>query len=313
MSGILSEQPLLSICIPTYNRANILKESLDAIILDDAFDSRVEIIISDNASLDNTQSVGKKYAKEYKNILYFRNSENLKDENFYLALSHANGRYIRLFNDTLRFKPKALSSMLSIIESSDDNYGLFFFQNNHLCSGKTYRVIGVNKFLDYASFSVTWIANWGCWSKDLRTISNPNKYAYFQLSQVDWFLRLACRNNRIDICFADWFDSVIPNKKGGYNIFIVFVENYFSILKTFLCKKRLVDFVSIEKEKYRLFRYFIIPWYYKLIIKGDSNFSFILTDADKIIFSCYKYSIYYYAVMFLLYIRKMSKHSIVHW
>ena len=57
-----NKQPLLSICIPTYNRAEYLEGALKNIVTDSAFDSRVEVIISDNASTDNTQEVGKKYS-----------------------------------------------------------------------------------------------------------------------------------------------------------------------------------------------------------------------------------------------------------
>ena len=46
---------LLSLCIPTYNRADILKETLTKLVLEPAFIlGRVEICISDNASTDHT-------------------------------------------------------------------------------------------------------------------------------------------------------------------------------------------------------------------------------------------------------------------
>jgi len=54
-----NKQPLLSICIPTYNRAEYLEEAIYNIVTDDAFCDKVEIIISDNASTDNTKQVEK--------------------------------------------------------------------------------------------------------------------------------------------------------------------------------------------------------------------------------------------------------------
>lgn len=49
--------PLLSLCIPTYNRAEILAQCLERHMeaIDDERD--IEIVISDNASTDNTREV----------------------------------------------------------------------------------------------------------------------------------------------------------------------------------------------------------------------------------------------------------------
>lgn len=59
-------QPLLSICIPTYNRSQYLKETIDSIIGQEEFKSEnVEIVISDNCSTDDTEIVCKKYIEQY--------------------------------------------------------------------------------------------------------------------------------------------------------------------------------------------------------------------------------------------------------
>ena len=43
-------QPLVSICIPTYNRAECLKETIESIICQPEFlEGKVEIVVSDNA------------------------------------------------------------------------------------------------------------------------------------------------------------------------------------------------------------------------------------------------------------------------
>jgi abequosyltransferase len=50
-------RPLLSICIPTYNRSQYLKQALETYVSNAAFDDEVEIVISDNASTDNTEKM----------------------------------------------------------------------------------------------------------------------------------------------------------------------------------------------------------------------------------------------------------------
>ena len=49
---------LLSICIPTYNRAQFLPALLESIITQiNGHEDKVEIIVSDNASTDNTKQI----------------------------------------------------------------------------------------------------------------------------------------------------------------------------------------------------------------------------------------------------------------
>ena len=124
-----TKAPILSICIPTYNRANYLESAILNICNDSAFSNDIEIVISDNASTDQTEFIVEKYKKQYPNITYYKNKENLKDENFILALLRGKGKYVRLFNDTLRLQKGALGYMLKTIENSSENTPLFFYQN----------------------------------------------------------------------------------------------------------------------------------------------------------------------------------------
>jgi glycosyltransferase involved in cell wall biosynthesis len=60
-------QPLLSICIPTFNRAYILEKTLHSIVSQKIFQdtNEIEVIVSDNCSSDNTFEIVNKYIKKY--------------------------------------------------------------------------------------------------------------------------------------------------------------------------------------------------------------------------------------------------------
>lgn len=73
---------LLSICIPTYNRGSILHQTLQNIVENKSFDETVEVIISDNCSIDSTPYICNSFVQKYDNIKYFRNEKNCEDENF---------------------------------------------------------------------------------------------------------------------------------------------------------------------------------------------------------------------------------------
>lgn len=93
---------LLSICIPTYNREAYLVEAIESIVLqiDEGLRERVEIVISDNFSNDETQNVVKGYAKKNKSIKYFRNERNIgMAKNLVEVGKHAKGEYIWFLSD----------------------------------------------------------------------------------------------------------------------------------------------------------------------------------------------------------------------
>lgn len=105
---------ILSICIPTYNRASCLFECLTSIF--DAIpehESKLEIIISDNASSDNTTEVVEYFARKHKIIRYHRNHENIGGENnFRLVANLAKGKYVWVFGDDDRMEKNAIQVVL---------------------------------------------------------------------------------------------------------------------------------------------------------------------------------------------------------
>lgn len=106
-------KPFFSIVIPTFNRCADLKKAIK-IILGQTFKD-FELIISDNASTDETE----KTVKSFKDgrIRYFKNKTNIGPEkNFQKGFSYAGGEYIFsmgdddffLFEDTLKEVKKIL-------------------------------------------------------------------------------------------------------------------------------------------------------------------------------------------------------------
>ena len=91
------EYPLVSIGIPTYNRADqLLGEALQS-ALDQTYES-IEIIVSDNCSNDNTEAFVKGFSD--KRIRYFKQAQNVGvNNNFNACLKYAKGDYFLLLHD----------------------------------------------------------------------------------------------------------------------------------------------------------------------------------------------------------------------
>jgi Glycosyltransferases involved in cell wall biogenesis len=107
---------LLSICIPTYNRANILDEALDNLICK-INKYNFEIIISDNASTDNTPEIVKKHKEKNPNIIYFRQESNILDKNFITCYNLSTSKYIWILGDSSRIYSEHLDEIIELIYS----------------------------------------------------------------------------------------------------------------------------------------------------------------------------------------------------
>ena len=110
-------RPLLSILIPTYNRAKETARALQSIVsqIDPAIASKVEILVSDNASSDQTDLA---VAPFISNIKYFKQPINIGAEsNFSFLLDNSIGTYKWIFGSDDLLLRGALASIVSVLES----------------------------------------------------------------------------------------------------------------------------------------------------------------------------------------------------
>ena len=92
--------PLLSVCVMTYNRAHTLREALDSILPQIEGQPDIEVLVSDNASTDDTPSVLRDFSSRYPRLRYSRNPTNLGfDGNVVACLQNAVGEYTAYFSD----------------------------------------------------------------------------------------------------------------------------------------------------------------------------------------------------------------------
>lgn len=91
------KKPILSICIPTYNRGEFAYAAAKH-LLDNWGGDEIEVVISDNNSQDNTQQLIKSI-KDCR-LKYYRNDENLGAAfNTHLTFLRATGEYAYLTSD----------------------------------------------------------------------------------------------------------------------------------------------------------------------------------------------------------------------
>ncbi|MBW4675110.1 MAG: glycosyltransferase [Desmonostoc geniculatum HA4340-LM1] len=120
---------LLTIAIPTYNRAELLNKQLawlaQAI---KGFEDDCEILVSDNCSTDNTQEVIQKWQKTLSSITFNsnKNSKNLGVvKNIMYCLSSATTKYVWTIGDDDPIQDRAVAYVISKLRGHEDLSLLF--------------------------------------------------------------------------------------------------------------------------------------------------------------------------------------------
>ncbi|MBK9428337.1 MAG: glycosyltransferase family 2 protein [Gammaproteobacteria bacterium] len=108
--------PLVSVCIPTYNRCEQLKTAVES-VLKGSYD-HVAIIISDNASSDGTQEWCESVCAADNRVSYFRHEVNQgPTRNFEFARSKANGQYFVWLGDDDYLSPDYIEVCVAALEA----------------------------------------------------------------------------------------------------------------------------------------------------------------------------------------------------
>lgn len=122
------DKPIISICIPTYNRASCLRQCLESIVAqfkDPLVRENAEVVVSDNASTDGTEDVVKEFQKEFSNVFYYKNSENIGvDKNILNVVEKATGEYVWLLGDDDALFSDAIGYMLEKLKLRKFKYCL---------------------------------------------------------------------------------------------------------------------------------------------------------------------------------------------
>jgi len=123
----MQNKPPITIIIPTYNRAHLIRETLDSIILQTY--TNWECIIVDDNSIDSTQKVINEYLKKEPRFNYFlRTSKYQKGasgtRNYGLDLAHKrNAQYIQFFDDDdIMYSKKLELQIAPFLRNSNLNF-----------------------------------------------------------------------------------------------------------------------------------------------------------------------------------------------
>jgi glycosyltransferase involved in cell wall biosynthesis len=110
----MRSSPLVSVCVPTYNYGRFLPDCIESVL--DQTLSNWELVITDDCSTDDTESVVGKYSAADSRIRYLRNATRLgMHGNLKRAADSGRGRYLKILCADDWLAPRCLEVLCDLL------------------------------------------------------------------------------------------------------------------------------------------------------------------------------------------------------
>lgn len=266
-----NKQPILSICIPIYNRLRYLERMLSRFAEDkELFDNEIQLYISDNCSEDDLKTCCDKYSQLGLRIEYNRNSENIgADGNFINCFHSAKGKYLWLLGSDdipVRGFVRQLTKKLD-----DTDYGLVYIDAKNDYPEEITEYTDPNMIIKKINYYITFMSANIINTKSIGSI-DLEQYRNTFLIQVPQFISasLLCSKN----LYINWHNrfelETDSANNGGYNFYKIFIVNLFNIIDDFVKDGKLKK-GTLEYIKKREFKEFISSFNHTLLVKKSNT------------------------------------------
>lgn len=226
---------VLSLCLPTYNRGWCIKEQIARLMTcSNTILDKMEIIISDNCSDDDTKDIVNDAIAAGFRCRYIRNETNLgMDGNFVSCFQKATGKYVWLLGDDDLILIHQLEKIVNLLDGETE-YGLIHIYMKDGMSDPIEYITDVEEMTRKVSYWITFISS---------NIVNTKYVPQIDFSKYmgTWFTLMplyitAFQKEKVNIIYNERVFEVAKDfsRNGGYNYFEVFVQNYLSIWKEML-------------------------------------------------------------------------------
>lgn len=180
--------PLISIVIPTHNRADVLRECLKSVI--NQTYKNIEIIVVNDNSKDETDSILEEFKIKNENFYYFSNDSVGGNAARNLGIEMAKGEYIAFMDDDDVCELDRIDTQVKLITNNENSD--FIISGFYIVSSDLKRIATINykKNLDSVGFPQRWLIK-----KEVLI-----KSGYFDIEQpalqdVEFFWRLSANSN----------------------------------------------------------------------------------------------------------------------
>jgi glycosyltransferase involved in cell wall biosynthesis len=301
--------PLISICIPTYNRSEYLDVALNGFCTQiEPYKNLIELIVSDNYSTDNTKDVVNKYLNNGYKIYYHTQPQNIgPDANFMWCFNNAKGKYFWIFGDDDVLSAGGLSLIMNVLTKNNPDIlyiNSYPFYENHIKEKPTKKplirisevedIYSKKHFIKKVNIMTTFISANIVNKNILPENADISRYAGTNLIQLAWIFeaflcgqKFSAINNKIIAAKAD--------NTGGYKLFKTFSINLNQILLDFEDEKKLPMYV---RKTIRFNLLLVLFPYFIIRLRSQSNNAFESENAQPLLETVFAKNIWYYIFVY---------------
>lgn len=239
---------LLTISVPTYNGSKTISNMLDVLL--PQCNGQVQVLISDNASTDNTKEIIENYCMKYPQIKYIRNEKNIgPDSNFLQCMELAEGKYTLLLSDDDILMEGKLQLILNFLKYNEDISLVYLnakgfhekyideahceFYNRAIYDNKEFVTSDKVKFMNYAGRMWGFLSCFICLTEAFKSIDNCEKF-----KKTNWlqsYIHILCSE------YGNKKLGVISNPCIGAGIYSI-VSNFDSARVDGITYREMLDF-----------------------------------------------------------------------
>jgi len=295
---------ILTIGIPTYNRASDLDKCLSSLLNQvQEFEEYIEIFISDNNSEDQTSEIVQKYVSSGFKINLFRQKQNVgMDKNFATLYEKCQTKYLWLFSDDDILLPDGLNKIMHILKHKEA--GVLYLNNYWYDKQIDFSKIEINEPIKYVEYndSIKFVERVNYWftfltgniiNKDIiKDKIDIYEFDQTYLLQLSWVIPAVFQGissfvieNTVLACKA--------NNTGGYKLYKVFGKNFNYVMDKLIKK-------GYDKRLKKIINYHLINNFFPAFLCNNSK-NFEKENYFSILFPIFwKYPIFWRKIMPIL-------------
>ena len=274
----MSEDLLLSLCIPTNGVSEWVFPVLDSIYDGNEEGSEFEVIVTDNGNNQDFETKMNSYCDLHSNLVY-KKTNAVQFLNQIEAFKLAKGTLIKFVNHRQKVLPGAIEYLLSFVRDNKMDKPIVFFMNEaQKGKGGVDRYSSFDEYVRGLGVMSSWSGGTAMWKSDFEKMNLENSFNQL-FPHTDMIFAEKNRTNYI-IEHKKLFEEieVDDTKKGRYNLFNAFAIEYVSIILD-LYRNGYVSkstFIDVKRENAE----FIAQLYYKYLIRKQPC-SYDLSEFDE--------------------------------
>lgn len=269
---------LVTLCIPTNGVLEWCIPVIDSIYCQGVDEELFQVVVTDNGDNEAFQLKMEEYCGSHQNFRY----EKTDAEGFLNQIQSfrlAEGKLIKFINHRMCLLPGSLKEFINYAEENSEA-GVVYFSNGALRKRRTITVDSFDAFMDQLSYWSSWSAGLALWNSDKNEMDNIQHFnSLFPHTDVLFMRKHAESYKIVDIPLLKEL-PVDDTKKGRYNLFYAFGNEYLKLIKNLENDGDIS--AGTYSHIYGGLKKFLGTMY-GVYILGEKPCSYDLTNADAII------------------------------